>query len=263
MTIKCREIVEVLENFAPPGFSLADDPIGLQLGHPNQPIEKLFVALELDEGILQEALDFGAQMIVVHHTPFFRPFKQMREDSFHNQVVLAMIRHHMALYTAHTNLDCVRGGVNDVLAERLGIINTEILEPLNAATAEAGLGRIGTLSKPMTLKALADHTASCLGAGHIRFCGDPETKIRRVAVCGGTGAFLMLHAVQKGAQAFVTADVKHHEALQALDMGLCMVDGGHYATERPVMSVLAGYLAKHLDGLEVREARRSTDPFRI
>jgi len=262
MTIKCREIIHVLENYAPPRFALADDPIGLQLGHPNQIIERLFVALEMDDEVLREALDFGAQMIVVHHTPFFKPFKQMREDSFHNRVVLDMIRHRMALYTAHTNLDCVRGGVNDVLAERLGIKETEILEPLNENTTSAGLGRIGMLPEPMTVKALADCTAEALGNGNVRFCGDPKTMIQRVAVCGGTGAFLMLHAVQKGAQAFVTADVKHHEALQALDMGLCMIDGGHYATERPAMSILARHLATHLEGVEIREAQRCTDPFR-
>ncbi|HCP15496.1 MAG TPA: Nif3-like dinuclear metal center hexameric protein, partial [Peptococcaceae bacterium] len=98
---------------------------------------------------------------------------------------------------------------------------------------------------------------------NIRYCGDPETQVRKVAVCGGTGSFLMLQAIQKGAQVFVTADVKHHEALQALDMGLCLVDGGHYATERPAMTVLARHLAQLLDDVEIAEAKGHTDPFRV
>ncbi len=263
MTIKCREIIEVLENFAPSKYALEDDPIGLQLGHPNQTVRKLFIALELNDAVLQEALDFGAQMIVVHHTPFFKPFKQLREDSFHDHVVLTMIRHHMALYTAHTNLDCVRGGVNDVLASRLGLGEIEILEPLNQNIVTVGLGRIGLLPEPMTLKAFAQAAAAQLETTNIRYCGDPETQVRKVAVCGGTGSFLMLQAIQKGAQVFVTADVKHHEALQALDMGLCLVDGGHYATERPAMTVLARHLAQLLDDVEIAEAKGHTDPFRV
>ncbi|MDR1192906.1 MAG: Nif3-like dinuclear metal center hexameric protein [Peptococcaceae bacterium] len=261
MSYTCGEIIRHIDGFAPPRLALEGDPIGLHLGETGQPARRLFLALELTAAVLEEILDFQADMVFVHHTPFFRPQKQLRDDWDHDRLILALIRRQTALYTAHTNLDCVRGGVNDVLAALIGIENSEILEPVNQNIREAGLGRIGALRAPLTLAAFAGEVGAKLGHPCPRYCGDGEKIVRQAACCGGSGAFLIGEAKARGADVYVTADVRHHEATQALELGLGVIDAGHFATENPVIPVLARYLAEHLPELEIKVSAINAEPF--
>ena len=261
MPYTCRDICAQVDVFAPPRYALEGDPIGLHLGSPGQEVRRLFLALELTPEVAREAMDSRPDMIIVHHTPFFKPFKQMLDDEGHDRIVLELIRGKIALFTAHTNLDCVRGGVNDALARRLGVLDAEILQPLNQYVAEAGLGRIGRLKAPMALSAFVSFAERELSAVGMRYCGERDRRIQKVAVCGGAGAFLMEEALAKGADAFVTADVKHHEGVQALELGLALIDGGHFATENPVIAVLAAHLKESLPDLAITISTLHADPF--
>ncbi len=261
MSYTCREICKRIDEYAPPNLALDGDPIGLHLGSYNQKVVRLFLALELTPQAAQEALAFQPDMIFVHHTPFFKPFKQLREDYGHDKIVLELIRRGIALYTAHTNLDCVKNGVNDVLAELLGIEDTKILQPLNQNTGYAGLGRIGTLKNPMTLAEFAAFTAQKLGTNQIRYCGGQEKQVSKVACCGGAGAFLMAEAKAKGADTYVTSDISHHEGVHAMELDLGLVDGGHFATENPVIPVVAAYLKEQLPDLTIAVSAVSGNPF--
>ena len=261
MGYTCRDICGQIDEFAPPRFALEGDPIGLHLGSFDQKASRLFMALELTPEVANEAMENRPDIIFVHHTPFFKPFKQLRDEEEHDRIVLELIRRRIALFTAHTNLDCVKGGVNDVLASRLDITAPEILQPLNQHVTEAGLGRIGSLKNPTTLAAFAAYTERKLEAGGIRYCGKKDQKVHMVAVCGGAGAFLMTEAIARGADTFVTADVKHHEGVQALELGIALIDGGHFATENPVISVLASYLREKMPGLEIIVSAINANPF--
>lgn len=261
MTYTCREVCRQIDEFAPPRYALEGDPIGLHLGSYDQSVGRLFMALELTPEVLGEALDFGPDMIFVHHTPFFQPFKQLRDEGGHDRIVVEMIRGRIALYTAHTNLDCVKGGVNDALAARLGIGDPEILQPLNQNVTEAGLGRIGTLKAPTTLADFARLADRELGGG-VRYSGKADQRVYKVAVCGGAGGFLMMEAFSQGADTFVTSDVKHHEGVQALELGVGLIDGGHFATENPAIPILAAWIREKLPGLTVCVSEVSGNPFR-
>jgi dinuclear metal center YbgI/SA1388 family protein len=261
MSYTCGEICKQIDDYAPPHLALEGDPIGLHLGSYDQKVEKLFMALELTPAAAREAFAWQPDMIFVHHTPFFKPFKQLRQDYGHDRIVLELIRRGIALYTAHTNLDCVRNGVNDVLAELLGMEKSEILQPLNREVNGAGLGRIGPLKNPMTLAEFAAHTAEKLGTKQLRYCGRQDKKISVAACCGGAGAFLMAEAKARGADAYVTADIGHHDGVQAIELDLGLLDGGHFATENPVIPVLAAHLKKRLPALHIALSAVDGNPF--
>lgn len=261
MTATCQDVVRVLETIAPKHYAFDGDSIGLQMGRPQQKIRKVFLALELNEELCREAQEFGAQMVVVHHTPFFKPFKHMREDMALDQVVIQLIRSEMALYCAHTNLDCAPGGVNDVLANLLDLENTTVLESSGHSEVGVGLGRVGDLSEPISLQDLAKHVSQVLNTKVVRFCGDPHRFVQKVACCGGSGIFLMHQAKASKAEVLVTSDVKHHEAQQALEMGLAVIDASHFATEMPVMEALKEYLEEALPGISFATSQIKTEPF--
>jgi dinuclear metal center YbgI/SA1388 family protein len=261
MLVSCDQVCSFIETIAPLQYAMEGDPVGLQLGDPKQRIEKIFVALELDQRVLEEAIDFGANLIIVHHTPFFKPLRQLREDKVQDQRLIQMIRHRMALYTAHTNWDIAPGGVNDVLAAKLGMEKTKALSPLDSSRPDIGLGRIGYLPQPLSLISLATLVADRLKTENLRFCGDSQTMINKIACCGGSGISLAGEALAWGAQVLITGDVRHHDALDALDMGLCIIDAGHYATENPSMAVLCDKLKGAFPDVKFGMPGSSTDPF--
>ena len=261
MPYNCRDICGFIDEYAPPQLALEGDPIGLHLGSYNQTVNRLFMALELTPDVAREALEFQPDMIVLHHTPFFQPIKQLLEGRGHDRIVLELIRSGVALYTAHTNLDCVKGGVNDALAEKLGLTDTEVLKPLNQSITDAGLGRIGMLKAPTALGDFAAAIKKALGAKWVRYCGDGSQKSYKVALCGGAGAFLISEAVACGADTFVTSDVSHHEGVMALELGLGLIDAGHFATENQIIPVLADWLRGRLPGLAIGLSAISGDPF--
>ena len=283
MLYTCHDICRCIDAYAPPDFAEAGDPVGLHAGSAAKVVDRLFLALGLTPDVLEEALAFAADMIVVHHTPFYSPIRQLTEDDRGNHTVLELVRRGIALYTAHTNLDSVKGGVSDVLAGLLGLQDVEILQPLDASADastdasagtsadgscypgidHAGLGRIGTLQMPMTLEGFARFAAEKLGTRGLRFVGSRDQSVYRVACCGGAGAYLQAVALAKGADTYVTADVKHHDGIQALESGLGLVDAGHFATESPIMPVLAAYLQERLPDLTIGLSARSGDPFTV
>ncbi|MCL1805659.1 MAG: Nif3-like dinuclear metal center hexameric protein [Clostridiales bacterium] len=261
MPYTCRDVCGFIDEYAPPEFALEGDPIGLHLGSFGQEVGRLFLALELTPVTMREAMDFRPDMILVHHTPFFQPLMRLLEDQGHDRIVLELIRRGIALFAAHTNLDCVKGGVSDALAERLGLGDTAILQVLSKDVTEAGIGRVGCLDEPVRLEDFAARVKQALGAASVRYCGERGSKVRKVAVCGGAGAYLMTEALSLGADTYVTADVKHHEGAEAVEMGLNLIDGGHFATEAPVMPVLADWLRGKMPELAIGVSTVSGDPF--
>jgi dinuclear metal center YbgI/SA1388 family protein len=262
VTYSCRDVCGLIDEFAPTRYTLEGDPVGLSLGGDEMDVKKLFVALELTPAVLAEAVSYGADMIFVHHTPFYYPLSCLREDDPRSGILLELIRKNIALYTAHSNLDNVRGGTSDVLAEILDITQTDVLRPVSSRVTEAGSGRVGTLRKPVILSDFAQMVAARLSSGRARFVGEGDRMLRRAACCGGSGSFLIQDAIDQGADVYVTADIKHHDAAMAAESGLALVDPGHFASENPVIRVLAAYIGKKAPGLDVMISGINTDPFK-
>jgi len=241
MSVTVGQILDILNQMAPPELKEDYDNVGLLAGRPDRPVERIMVGLDLTEGLVREAAEWGAQLIVTHHPIFFRGRKNIREDDAEGAAVCALIRENMSLIAAHTNFDNAPCGVNDALAQALGLEDVCVMEH--------GM-RMGMLPEAMTPERFCDWTEEKLACRARMYVLSPETLIERVAVCGGAGGDFWPQAARAGAQAFVTGEIRHHDALAGTATGLCMVEAGHYETEHIAIKLLADGLQERINTLQ-------------
>lgn len=228
--VKVSEIISKIEEFAPHEIAYDWDNTGFITGDKNKDVKKVFITLDVVKETVEEAIKYGADMIISHHPIMFRGIKTVDYNSQQGYILKELIKNDIALYAAHTSMDCASGGINDVLAQKLGIFDTEVIEKSNMYK-ECGLGRIGKLKNKTTLKEYAGFVKQELSTPFVRVCGDCNKKIETVGVGGGACDDLIEKAREMGADLFVTADMKYHTALDSVESGICVIDAGHYPTE--------------------------------
>lgn len=233
--MKLTDFLAQMEELAPEALALGFDNPGLLIGPEARDIQKVLIALDCSLATAQEAIDWGADMLLTHHPVFFRGVKRILPEDPATAAPWLLLRHGIGLFSAHTNLDAAAGGVNDCLCAVLGITNPKTLEPEN-------MGRVGEVS-PCSLGDFARHVQKTLQTT-VRVAGAFDKPLCRVAVVGGSGGDAVLAAKQAGADALVTGELRHHQALEAGVLGLGVIEAGHYETERvvlrPLMECLQG-----------------------
>ena len=236
------EILDFVEALAPESMKMDWDNVGLLLGSRTKPVTKILVALDPFEDVAQEAADWGAELIVTHHPLFFRPARNLTDESGVGRTALLLAANGISAINAHTNLDCAPDGVNDVLARTLGLENIRIITPSGVTEEgrEWGLLRMGTVPE-QSLDAFLATVKAVLHCPGLRYAQGGKS-VHRVAVGGGACADEMAEALAAGCDTFVTADVKYNQFWDAADFGLNLIDAGHFYTENPV----CGYLAEKL-----------------
>jgi dinuclear metal center YbgI/SA1388 family protein len=252
MVPNLSEVQRVLEGLAPRGLAEPWDNPGLQVGDPDRRISGILVSLDPTLAAVREASGRGAQLLISHHPLIFRPISSLDMGSFPGDVIGEAVRGGVSVVSLHTNLDSAEGGINDILAGLLDLRDVEVLEkkagngmarqivPAEANTEATGLGRVGNLPEPVPLTVMKTKVMEALGAKRpLRQIGDGKDMVRRVAVVGGAGGSLVAQAVERGADILVTGDVTYHQALEAVRLGLTIIDGGHFLTERAAMRVFA------------------------
>lgn len=232
-----HDIYRAIDAFAPFASALPYDNAGLLVGDADIPVTGVALGLDLTRELIEYAYSQGCNLIITHHPVIFKPVHRISAQ----QPVYLLARYGMNAICAHTNLDAAVGGVNDVLAQAIGL---ERIEPL--ADPEfpdhPPIARVGWLAKEQTARELASHVRMILKVDAVGYA-DAGQPIRRVAVCGGAGGDLIAPALSAGAQALITADLRHHELLDAISSGITVLDGGHFATEQLVMRPLCERLA--------------------
>ena len=231
------DLYSAIDQFAPFSLSMDFDNTGILVGDRHQPVSKVLLALDCTMDVVNYAKEIGTQLIITHHPVIFHPIKRVNEDS----VVYHLIRSQIAVISAHTNLDIAEGGVNDVLAQAVGLQNISGLELLDPA-AQSYLGRIGTLSNSISASEFAALVKESLHARSVKFA-DAGNKIQKVALCSGSGADCLERALAVGADALLTSEVKQHEYLNAAAAGISIFDAGHFDTEDIVIETLKEKLA--------------------
>ncbi len=235
--VTVRDIYDYLDAWAPYELQMDFDNAGLLVGDGGAEVSRVLVALDATMEVAKEAARKKCGLIVTHHPLIFHPLKAVCPNDPTQAVVTQLVRKNTALICAHTNLDVAPGGVNDVLMDTLGAKTTGSLEEVGTC----GLGRVGELADAMEPRAFARYVKKALGTCSVRaVLGDRSVK--KIAVCGGAGSDMVELAARLGADAYVTADAKHHEFLAAKALGLTLLDAGHYATDNPMMPVLTGRL---------------------
>lgn len=234
--MKVIDIYNFLDSIAPFNTALPFDNAGLLVGEGQKEVKKIGVILDVTPEAVEYAAQNGIDLIVSHHPVIFNPLKRLQTDS----VPYLLAKHDIAVISAHTNLDAAVGGVNDALAKALELEN---IAPL--AENDGGdfppMGRTGTLKRPMSDRDFAIFVAEKLSTKAKTVLSGKE--IAKVALCGGAGEDFITPALKDGADALVTADVKHHNLLLAKSLGLCLIDAGHFETENVVVPRLAKRIA--------------------
>ena len=232
--MKLSAFIKHMEHLAPPELALGFDNVGLLIGTDREEIKKVLVALDCTVETAKEAIEIGADLLLTHHPLFFEPVRHILPDEEATAAAYLLIRNGIAMYAAHTNLDAAQGGVNDTLAEKLGLMDVEPLPPEN-------LGRIGSLKDFVSLQKFAAFTGQVLDT-NIRIAGRRDKLIRRVALIGGSGGGDVAVAHAAGADVLVTGEIKHHQAIEANRLSLAVIEAGHYETERVVLEKLIEHL---------------------
>lgn len=239
MAVTVGEIAALMEEWAPARLAEDWDNVGLLVGDSGRNVEKALVALDAVNAVIDEAITKSCQMIITHH-PLFRVGLKKLNDSDHTaKKIMRLMENKIALFSAHTNLDKADGGVNDVLCQILGL-NFSVKKDANG---DNGLIRTAALEKPQTLGELAGRYADVLKTPYLPVVGDLDREITRVAVVSGNGMSVLKEAAESGAELFISGDIRYHDANDALDYGMAMLDLTHYASE----TVVAGAAKKYLD----------------
>lgn len=253
------DILKFLEFLAPRDMKMNWDNAGLLCGSRVTTVTKVLVALDPFEHVCREAADWGAELIVTHHPLIFKPLPNVTDETSIGRGIMVLCRHGISAVNAHTNLDQAPGGVNDVLARTLGLENIRVVDP--CGTTESGepwgLLRMGEV-KEQGLEAFLATVKEKLGCEGLRYVSGGKT-VRRVAVGGGSCADGMLDALAAGCDTFVTADVKYNQFWDACDLGLNLIDAGHFYTENPIVAVLAEKIAGEFPDVEVRISQKHGD----
>jgi dinuclear metal center YbgI/SA1388 family protein len=240
-----KDFAAAIEEIAPLALVEEWDNVGTLVDCGGE-ISGVLVALDITDEVVNEAEAEGCQLIVAHHPVIFRPLKRI----VHGDVVYRLVKKGISAICAHTNLDAASGGVNDILATLFGLA-----EP----APFAGIGRVGALPTPLPAQGLAELCAKRLHTA-VRLC-DAGRPVKRLAVLGGSGGGLLDEALAVGADCLLTGEADHHDALDARHAGVSMVVAGHFASEFPVVPVLANWLGRQFPGVRVQIARRGRDPF--
>ncbi|MBI2354407.1 MAG: Nif3-like dinuclear metal center hexameric protein [Deltaproteobacteria bacterium] len=367
---KLSDIHGIINKIAPPGLAEPWDNSGLQLGDPSADVSRIMVALDATPAVVDSAIASACQLLVTHHPLIFKPQKTISAATPLGRLIHAAIRGGLAIISSHTSYDIADGGLNDLLAERLGLSGCAPLQvtsrqelaklvvfvpeghldlvrtalfphaeqlgaysgcsfaaggegtftplagaapfigsvgtperveerrlellvsrpnlpravkallaahpyeepafdiyPLLNEGASLGLGRIGRLAHPAPLADFAALVAERLHAPGLRYVGDPAAEVSKVALCSGSGASLLREALRAGAECLVTGDVKYHDAREAEDLGIALIDAGHFPSEHIMVAGVAGRLREMLagagyTGCEVFECRVEREPFR-
>lgn len=257
MTATVGQAVAALATAYPPALAEPwDTGIGLTCGDPSASLQRVLLAVDVDEAIVAQAESIGAQLLVTHHPLLFRAVQSVAADTAKGALIHRLLRSGIAHLAAHTNADKAVGGVNDALAAVLGLTGTRPLVPdapglLPASSEQAGrtgIGRVGVLARPLSLADFVDLVAQVLPTTvrGVRAAGHPERLVRTVAVCGGAGDSELDAAAGAGADAYLTSDLRHHVVAEfvALPGAPAVVDVAHWAGEWPWLDRAAGVLAR-------------------
>ena len=262
MVTRVTDIVRIVEQIAPQALAEDWDNSGMQVGSLGWPVKKMWVALDPSPEVIGAACRQKVDLLVTHHPLIFRPLKSIDFNHPLGESIRLAAKYRLAVFSAHTNLDKTPSGLNDMLAERIGL---EKITPLQGENGEPSFGRIGKPARRCSLRALADTVKKALDLKYVRVAGDFELAVDSVLVCSGSGSGLLKEFLLSDAQVYLSGDLRYHDALEIRQAKRGMIDIGHFASEHIMVEALAGRLTAELEALgaavEVAAYEHEKDPF--
>lgn len=265
MTVRVQDILNNLETNAP--FQLAEswDNVGLLIGNPDQIVTGVIAGLDPTNNLVDEAIRSGCNTIITHHPVIFKPLASINTGTPEGILLQKTLSHNIAIIGCHTNFDSAEEGVSDVLGTRLGLKDLQPLISTPGAPDGTGLGRIGNYTQPVTADAFTKLLLSALELSSVSLTGPLPETIATVAVCGGSGSEFAQAALLRGADIYLSAEIKHSTAIWARENNFCVIEGTHYATEKPAVALLVKRLqqANETEGwnINVLQSESEQHPF--
>lgn len=245
-----NDVLSFMNTLAPAELAMSWDNVGLLCGRKTKEVQKILVALDPFEAVAEEAAAMGADLIVTHHPLIFVPPKSITDETSVGRTIAILLKNDISAINAHTNLDIAHGGVNDTLAAVLDLSDVRTIGKDN-------LLRMGTVPE-QSLAAFLPYVKNKLNCPGLRY-SDGGKPVHRVAVGGGACASEFLDAFDAGCDTFVTSDVKYNDFWDAHDLGMTIIDAGHFYTENPIVAVLAAKLSAAFPEITVEVSRCHRD----
>lgn len=248
--MRCSEIITRLELLSPPSFAEEWDNVGLLVGRMDQEISSVYVALDVTDKVIEEAIQCGADMIITHHPLIFSGLKSITEEDFIGRRVRRLIGEDICYYAMHTNFDVL--GMADAAAEELSLANMQVLHTtFEDDISKEGFGRYGRLPRTMTLRECAQYVKKQFGLESVIVYGDLHTMVDIAAICPGSGKDFIEDAIKIGADVYITGDISHHAGIDAIAQNLMVIDAGHYGIEKIFIPYMKDFMKKQMPGVKV------------
>ena len=260
--MKIKKITNYLEEFAPLVYQENYDNCGLIVGDENAIVNSALISLDCTEAVIDEAIETNCNLIIAHHPIIFSALKKLNGNNYIERTVIKAIKNNIAIYAIHTNLDNVYNGVNASIADRLGLRNCKILAPKDKEqNLNVGSGIVGELAKSIESKVFLENLKTTMETNCIRHTALVKPTIKKIAVCGGSGSFLLSYAKDLDVDIYISADFKYHEFFDAEDK-LIIADIGHYESEQFTKGLIYDLLTKNFTKFAVRLSQVNTNPIK-
>ena len=255
---KISDVIHFLQSIAPYELQEDYDNSGLIVGKPDTDVKGILFSLDSTEEIVDEAINLGANLIIAHHPIVFRGLKRFNESNYVEKTVIKAIKNDIAILSIHTNLDNVMGGVNSMIAEKIGLTNTKILQEKKGFEG-IGAGLIGELRESISMNDFLKLVKDNMAIQTLKSTKWCYNEIKKVAVCGGSGSFLIQAAKKAGAQVYISADFKYHEFFDA-ENDLIIFDIGHYESEKFTIDLLYSLISNKFTNFAAHYTKINTNP---
>lgn len=268
--MKLKELIQIIEEKYPVSLAYDWDNVGLMVGDTNQEIQRVLTVLEIDENVVQEAIQHKVDLIITHHPFLFQKLNKIHTDDEKGRLIFQLIKNNIGVYSMHTNYDIAFDGLNDYFMKVMGFTNYETFDYVTAPSGYSelyhnqtpGLGRICELSKEITLAELCELVKEKLHMNYIRYVGNKNHKIRKVAVITGGAADMFQKAKDAGADVLISGDMKYHVAQDAIVAQMNVIDCGHYETEVIFKEAISLFL-EQIPNIQVIKSELDLNPFHI
>jgi dinuclear metal center YbgI/SA1388 family protein len=264
--LRIKDILREIEQLAPLATQESFDNAGVQVGDVNQPATGALLCLDITEAVIEEAIELGYNLVLAHHPLIFKPFKSLTGADYIERCVIQACKHDLVIYAAHTNLDNAVGGVNYKLAELLGLQNVRILSSqkenvlnLENSNKHVGSGIVGELLSDEYEQFFLQRIKDILKTDCIRHSPLTGKKVREIAICGGSGAFMLPEAIAYGADVFITGEAKYNDFYNVEDK-ILLVAAGHYETEICTKDIFFDILSEKFPTFAVQIASTNSNP---
>lgn len=256
---RVNDIILEMEKIAPTYLKEDFDNVGLMVGDRNKEVKKILLALDCTLSVIHEGKSNEVDLIITHHPLIFRKPSSITTDTLQGRKIIELIKSDIALYSSHTNLDSVERGLNSTIVTMLGFEGGEIIEP-NSRNNKAGLGRVVALDKQLYLEEIVEIIKSKLNIKQLRVVKGKE-KVSKIAIINGSGQDFIGKAMSMGADCVITGDTTYHFASDYKEMGISIIDVGHFASEQIIFFEVMNKLKEKFNNIEFLTSKMEEDPY--